>query len=235
MSLRREPSWDEAIKEVLQRADGALHYNEIANRVEALGIKTHVGSNPKSSVGAILSRSLADADSPYLKVDRGVYALKSSLQKPIPPEQVEVEAEEDATEDTGAIRAFGMFWHRALVNWSGRNPPLLGRATPGAAEVNFAEQVGVYLLHDRDRVIYVGRAGDTMLARLKFHTTDRLGGRWDRFSWFGLRSVGPDGRLSDPSLRWSHSVVIETMEAVLIESLEPALNRRRGDNLESVE
>ena len=81
----------------------------------------------------------------------------------------------------------------------------------------------------------MGRAGDTMIARLKFHTTDRLGGRWDRFSWFGLRSVGPDGKLSDPSLRWSHSVVIETMEAVLIESLEPPLNRRRGDNLESVE
>jgi hypothetical protein len=67
------------------------------------------------------------------------------------------------------------------------------------------------------------------------HTIDRLGGRWDRFSWFGLRSVGEDGSLSEPSTAWTHTVVIETLEALLIESLEPPLNRRRGDNLSAVE
>src|SRR5208282_404929 len=109
------------------------------------------------------------------------------------------------------------------------------RQVAGATDVNFAGQIGVYLLHDRERVIYVGRAVDTLFARLKAHTTDRLGGRWDRFSWFGLRSVGDDGELSDREVPWGQDVVVETMEAVLIESLEPPLNRRRGDNLSAVE
>ncbi len=100
---------------------------------------------------------------------------------------------------------------------------------------NFADQIGVYLLHDRERVIYVGRAVDTLFARLKAHTADRLGGRWDRFSWFGLRSVGHDGELCDSVEPWSHDGVVETIEAVLIESLEPPLNRRRGDNFSGAE
>jgi hypothetical protein len=105
----------------------------------------------------------------------------------------------------------------------------------GAIEVNFAEQIGVYLLHDRDRTIYVGRATDTIYARLQAHTTGRLGGRWDRFSWFGLRGVDQDGKLLDSALSWSNRIVVETMEALLIESIEPPLNRRRGDNISTAE
>ncbi len=92
-----------------------------------------------------------------------------------------------------------------------------------------------YLLHDRDRIIYVGRATDTLFARLRFHTVDRLSGRWDRFSWFGLKSVRPDGSLCEPSEAWSYEAVVETLEALLIESLEPPLNRRRGDNFSGAE
>ena len=91
------------------------------------------------------------------------------------------------------------------------------------------------LLHDRERVIYVGRATDTLFVRLKAHTTDRLSGRWDRFSWFGLKSAQSDGSLTSHSIAWSHEVVIETLEALLIESLEPPLNRKRGDNFSAIE
>jgi hypothetical protein len=84
-------------------------------------------------------------------------------------------------------------------------------------------------------VIYVGRATDSLFARLKTHTADRLGGRWDRFSWFGLRGVRDNGELSDGEVTWNQDVVVETMEALLIESLEPPLNRRRGDNLSAAE
>jgi hypothetical protein len=87
----------------------------------------------------------------------------------------------------------------------------------------------------RERVIYVGRATDALFTRLKAHTADRLGGRWDRFSWFGLRSVRDNGELSDGEGTWNQGVVVETMEALLIESLEPPLNRRRGDNLSGAE
>lgn len=37
--------------------------------------------------------------------------------------------------------------------------------------------------------------------------------------------------LGEPEERWEQIDVIETMEAILIESLEPSQNRKRGDNL----
>lgn len=231
--VARDLPWDDAVHEVLRSAEGALHYTEIAERIAQQRLRKQVGATPAATVAAILSKSLSTDGSPYQKVGRGVFALKDKLQQEGAP-QATPAPEEVAESETGALRAFGMFWDRGKVMWTGK-PRLLGRQGLGASEVNFAEQVGVYLLHDRERVIYVGRASDTLFARLKAHTTDRLGGRWDRFSWFGLRSVAPDGTLAEPSVAWTHLVVIETLEALLIESLEPPLNRKRGDNFSGVE
>jgi excinuclease UvrABC nuclease subunit len=128
-----------------------------------------------------------------------------------------------------------MYWRRKLVDWSPVQPELLGLQSTESLPVDFGKQVGVYLLHDRDRVIYVGRATDRLVVRLRSHITDRLGGRWDRFSWFGLLDVNEEGELVPESVPWTQEVAIETLEALLIESLEPPLNRRRGDNFSAVE
>lgn len=225
-------TWEEAIQTVLSTADGPLHYAEIAERVATEKLY-EVGANPAATVASILSQSINRGNSPFQRVGTGLYGLKSKLQADATPTAVAVQTASDA--NTGALRAFGMFWQRELVHWEPATPKLFGRQSSGAAEVNFAEQIGVYLLHDRDRVIYVGRATDTLVVRLRVHTSDRLGGRWDRFSWFGLRGVGEDGRLLEDAVPWSQTVVIETLEALLIESLEPPLNRRRGDNFSAIE
>jgi hypothetical protein len=40
---------------------------------------------------------------------------------------------------------------------------------------------------------YVGRVTDQLLGRRLYqHTVDRLNGRWNRFSWFGVYLVNPD-------------------------------------------
>jgi hypothetical protein len=225
--------WEEAIQRVLAEADGALHYADIAERIVPKGLRRAVGATPAATVAAYLSNSLRENSSPYLRVGRGEYTLRAVAEKS-PQDQTDTIKNADQAAETGALRAFGMFWQRDLVLWSGI-PKLLGRQGAGATGVNFADQIGVYLLHDRERVIYVGRAVDTLFTRLKTHTTDRLGARWDRFSWFGLRSVDDSGKLSDARVPWSQDVVVETMEALLIESLEPPLNRRRGDNLSGIE
>ena len=228
--------WDDAIRRVLAEADGALHYTDIADRIISNGLRISVGATPPQTVASRISTSLReDAASPYLKVDKGTFTLRDiALRKISAASTEQVESRNgDTTAESGALRAFGMYWERKQVNWS--STKLLGRQGPAATEVNFAEQVGVYLLHDRDRVIYVGRATDTLFVRLKAHTADRLAGRWDRFSWFGIRNVESSGAISDTHLPWSHIVVVETMEALLIESLEPPLNRRRGDNFSAIE
>lgn len=55
------------------------------------------------------------------------------------------------------------------------------------------------------------------------------------FFLVGLKDVNEDGTLKNETVPWSEDVVIETLEALLIESLEPPLNRRRGDNFSAVE
>jgi HB1, ASXL, restriction endonuclease HTH domain len=220
----KDLSWEDAIQRVLAKADGALHYTEIAERIVSNGLRTSVGATPAQTVASHLNYSLREDSSPYLRVGRGEYTLRTIAEKGA-QDQLNAGKVVDQVAETGALRAFGMFWQRELVLWPGTR--LLGRQGAGATEVNFAGQVGVYLLHDRERVIYVGRATDSLFARLKTHTLDRLGGRWDRFSWFGLRSVNAKGELSNSQVPWDHDVVVETMEALLIESLEPPLSRRR--------
>ena len=85
-------------------------------------------------------------------------------------------------------------------------------------------------------MIYVGRSTDRPLGqRLYEHTVDRLSGRWDRFSWFGIYGVADDSTLITEVPEFNGDAIIQALESVLIESLEPPLNRRRGDNLTAVE
>jgi hypothetical protein len=226
--------WDDAIKTVLRDApDGVLHYTDIIEKIAERRLRP-AGANPTGSVAVHLSRSLQNQDSPFQRVGPGLYALRESLRQPVATATQAVEIATDESK-TGALRAFGMYWRRNLVDWGPIQPELLGLQSAESLPVDFATQVGVYLLHDRDRVIYVGRATDRLVVRLRVHLTDRLGGRWDRFSWFGLLDVNEDGELVQENVPWTQTVVIETLEALLIESLEPPLNRRRGDNFSAVE
>lgn len=118
------------------------------------------------------------------------------------------------------------------------DPKLLGRQQQGSEPIDFSKQIGIYFLHDAQGVVYVGKTSDQSLGRrLQQHTIDRLNGRWDRFSWFGIYPVEDDGSLrTDVNLsEIPVDVVITTLEAVLIEGLEPRQNRRRGDDFQAVE
>jgi hypothetical protein len=47
---------------------------------------------------------------------------------------------------------------------------------------------------------------------------DRLNGRWDRFSWFGILKVTPEGKLQalDLTTTLTTDTLIATMEALLL-------------------
>lgn len=252
-----ELGWYEAIVKVLEGAKDPLHYTEIAEEVAKQSLRVNLGATPASTVAAYLSSSIkTDGDkSPFERVSRGVYRLRAQQPTaqaigtppttgtapatpaaptaPLLPAEVVVEEEDEP--ETGLINAFGMYWFRERVAWE--KPKLLGQQQLGSTNVDFAEQRGVYLLHDRREVIYVGRTTDqAMCQRLRQHTTDRLCGRWDRFSWFGILPVTPDGKLADkPNETFNIENLIATMEALLIEGLEPPQNRKRGDGFSAVE
>lgn len=130
-----------------------------------------------------------------------------------------------------------MFWERSKVDWR-TEPRILGKQQPESKPIDFCKQIGVYLLHDPQGVVYAGRTKDQNLGRrLCQHTADRLKGRWDRFSWFGIYPVEDNGdlRINADFSKLNIDVVIATLEAVLIEGLEPRQNRRRGDDFQAVE
>lgn len=235
----KERPWLEAIKQALAGEPEPMSSAEIAQKIIDLDLRTSVGATPANTVGAILSSSVKDEGeaSPFEKTERGRYRLRkvAMVGTAIADTSAYIaEAEPDTTE-AGLVNAFGMYWRRDAAVW---NPTrLLGEQLTGSKPVDFAGQRGVYLLHDRREVIYVGRAIEQGIGvRLKAHTTDRLNGRWDRFSWFGIYPVRDDGTLgNDIEHTISAEILIVTMEALLIEATEPPQNRKRGDGFQAVE
>ncbi len=113
---------------------------------------------------------------------------------------------------------------------------MLGKQQEKAPSVDFGKQKGIYILYDHHTVVYVGRAIERPLGkRIAEHTKDRHGSRWNRFSWFGLLDVQEDGSLVETTLRPSLASMIATLEALLIEALEPPQNRKQGDGLSAAE
>jgi hypothetical protein len=224
----------QAIIEVLTGKSEPMHYLDITEAIAERGSwKTNVAT-PAKVVGAEITRSIkTEGDScPYERVSRGVYKLRGKTVPATP------DAEESEIDEAGLIQAFGMYWARVNVDWTVPKPKILGlgQYRSISLEVNFYGQHGVYLLLFGRDVVYVGRATDQPLGlRLRQHTTDRLNGRWDRFSWFGVDQVSEQGDISGITPHYERDMLIATMEALLIEGLEPPQNRKRGDDFRAVE
>ncbi|TVM18733.1 hypothetical protein DPQ33_04470 [Oceanidesulfovibrio indonesiensis] len=230
--------WKEAILEVLSKSSDAMHYADIAEKIVELGLrKNKIGATPANTVNVYINGSINEEKegSPFIRVSRGVYSLKGKESL------AEVNAEQGEN-GQNIVNAFGMFWQRDFVLWCG-TPKLLGRQQLGADSVDFSEQIGVYILYDGKETVYVGRAIDRPLGkRLYEHTQDRLNGRWNRFSWFGLYSVRAleegggvlEKDVANTSAN-SADMIVSTLESLLIEGLEPPQNRKRGDGFNASE
>lgn len=238
--MAKDLTWREAIDKVLGAAVTPLHYKEIADRIITNGFRTNLGATPSATVNAQISSSIKhDGSSPYMRVAKGTFALAQNSSKDLKPEKEKltptVEESEEDEEQYEIVSSFGMFWQRDAVQWIA-TPHLLGMQQIGATPVDFNKQLGIYLLYDGREVIYIGRTTERPLGRRLFeHTLDRMGARWDRFSWFGLRPVTETGLLGDMPLTYDAAKMIPALEAILIEALEPRQNRKRGDDLSAVE
>jgi hypothetical protein len=232
-------TWRKAIVTVLGSSSTPLHYNEITERIISEGLRQKLGATPAATVNAHIAASIKHdgLSSPYMRVSKGTYTLKSSgaATASVPEKSTPEITESDEEEQYEVISSFGMFWRRDAIEW-GPNPRLLGMQQIGATPVDFCKQLGIYLLYDGREVIYVGRTTDGPLGRrLYAHTIDRMSARWDRFSWFGLLPVEETGALGALPSTYEAGKLIPALEAILIEALEPRQNRKRGDDLAAVE
>lgn len=236
--------WEEAITKVLEDAKTSLHYSDITDRIFEKEYREGGGATPAATVNKVISSNISSykETSPFVKLGRGLFILRKfvdnqdQLLNDVVTETVK--GVETQTENNKIINAFGIFWNRNLVSWKS-SPDLFGIQYIGASKVNFKEQRGIYLLHDNRETIYVGQAIDQSIGqRLKHHTSDRLSGRWDRFSWFGFYSVDDkEGHLNSCEKFESLDIqaLADILEAILIESIEPRLNRKQGNTFSGLE
>jgi hypothetical protein len=135
------------------------------------------------------------------------------------------------------IKNYGLFWSEKDVHWgAGSNAgTLLGVPAKNltAEKIDFREQSGVYVLYADYQMVYVGQAGagnQKLFARLKQHTRDALAGRWNQFSWFGVRKVNQNFSLAAEAdgKHSTHAEVLNHIEAILIHAAEPKQNRQGG-------
>lgn len=236
-----EKSWKAAIKRVLMESDAPLHYTEISEQILARGYYETDGATPAATVNAQLSSSVKhEGDkSPFIRVGKGIFSLRGETASATLPgnktkNQLPAVAPEDEQSDS-IIQSFGMYWQRDLVVW--RNDlKMYGKQQALSKPVDFGKQKGIYILYDHHTVVYVGRAIDRPLGkRLYEHTVDRLGSRWNRFSWFGLLDVTQEGKLREIPFNSTLAALVATLEALLIEALEPPQNRKRGDDFSAIE
>lgn len=239
-------TWKEAIILVLQnnKENGEfrpMHYREITDTIIEKNLREEgkYGKTPADTVNAKLSTTPKLFES----VGGGVYKLTKEGESSSVGNKKDLFIKENSTEtqysdqltptpiQDNIIKNFGMYWMRDGINWK-QNPKLLGVQSEGALSVDLSEMRGVYMLYDGREVIYVGQAADQpILKRLIQHTKNRLATRWDRFSWFGIDKVDHEGRIekiSNPIIT-EVSILLNALEGILIEGLEPRQNKKGGD------
>lgn len=135
------------------------------------------------------------------------------------------------------IRNYGLFWKIENVFWGkAKKSGNLYGIKVGAKRsdhVDFRYQTGIYVLYADYKIVYIGQAGNgnaTLFDRLKLHCKDDLAGRWNQFSWYGLKWVLANGKLSADTgaLHPPTATLLNHIEAILIHTSEPPLNRQGG-------
>lgn len=95
----------------------------------------------------------------------------------------------------GFVLCFGLFWKRDEVDWNpGRriHRHLWGHQGEHRRVVRVADfwnQSGIYILYGDYGIFRIGRTFGSIGGRLQTHNRDYSEDQWDKFSWFGFRSV----------------------------------------------
>ena len=226
-----EITWRQAVLRILGEATVPMSCSEIAEAILTQGLKTTVGKTPSDTVAGEISRMRSQGSAEIIKTQPGFFLLAPQLDTPPAAEPDELDTT-DAVNNL-AVAAYGLHWEREKVDWNARR--LLGYDIDPNPEqaIDFANQQGVYLLHSWQSVVYVGKTtaqADGLFDRLRRHHRQPVwSGKWERFSWFGIRRVNENGEMADGPETANKDIVAALMEAVLIETLRPSFNQQQGN------
>lgn len=227
---QKQMSWEDAIRTVLTQAKAPMSYVDIANKIIDQKLRSTFGRSPAITVVSIIRNSKLKDD--VYKTERGKYCLKQYATKlKDTPSPSDIELQEDSDEEEkefdDLITAYGRFWSRDM--FEDNQKKLYGSAINTAkANYDFSKDSGIYLLHKGYTVVYAGQA-DSLSKRIAVHTQDLNRGRWDNFSWFSISNRGEDTGDNNKSRNLSVKKILDTLEALLIETLGPERNKKGGN------
>ena len=144
------------------------------------------------------------------------------------------------------IKNYGFLWERKhIFRGAGSNAGHLKGTSPGLEMADFRDQIGVYVLYDQfQNIVYIGQAGNgnaSLFTRLKNHMDGGMWNRWQYFTWIGFKAVNQDGSLSaqqsvDSGVSgFRYSDALDEIEGILIEVIEPKLNKQSGKLRSAIE
>ena len=96
-----------------------LHYMEISEQILSRGYYVTDGATHAATVSAQLTSSIKHdgENSPFMRVGKGVFALKNMPAVPVGTKQKKLEAlvESDVDSSDSVIRSFGMYFGSAIL------------------------------------------------------------------------------------------------------------------------
>jgi len=228
---KKKTSWKDAVLQVLKEANEALHYKDITEKIVEQGIRDLSGEIPEKTVAGTLWRLVKEEERVMAEGGGKYRIIEDGAQIP----SGESNAQSDRDLKYATFASYGLYWKRNCVDWHKRH--LWGIAPGARTKVDFAGQVGVYLLHHHGRIMYVGQTNESqkredakgLFDRLKYHHKDKP--LWDAFSWFGFRRVDDKGELvKDQIPPCEARELIDILEAVLIQVVLPPINKQEERN-----
>lgn len=81
--------------------------------------------------------------------------------------------------------------------------------------IGLAKKKGIYVLEYNFRIVYIGKAENSIINRLRKHNNNHHKGRWNMFSWFEI-----DINYNNVDFKR----MIGTLESLCIAMMEPKLN-----------
>lgn len=214
-----ELTWKNAIIKVFQdNQDTSLHYKEITRQIVEKNYRTNLGKTPADTVNA----QLTTRPDLFKKEGNGFFSLMQDIDDNTVCKKEKV--------DHVILRNYGLKWKKSDVDWSDNT--LYGKSKSTKKHFDFAEQIGIYVLYDENKIVYIGQSVDSSIfTRLKDHKKKKAG--WDKFSWFGFYDVDIQTQKVSKTTNCFPTTkdIADALEAILIELLKPELNEKKGNNL----
>ena len=218
----------EEIKSVLSKSEKPMSSDEIASKLDFPR-----GPMPWNKIQLELEESIARGDSQIVKKYPGIYVMRSNPGT--------ATAHEPQTSDhldlPGVITCYGQDWQRDRVQW---NAPvqLIGSQMMTSTEIDFAPQIGFYALGWGlgKAVEFIGFSGKRTIGEcLLEHTNDRLSGRWESFSFYGLKPILQDGSFGPLPESVTSTETVASILSILVSVVQPKGNRRYYDMFSTLE